>query len=95
MKFLILLLLLCSVFSPPLTAYALDKAQIVVTPDDIEIKDKTLETSLIKAVKENGTLTSTRQVHSYMIAVLCEYPEKPKITKPYCTFRKVKVLPGE
>ena len=76
-------------------SYALVDTQVIVTTDDVEISDKILESKLIKAVKEKGVLTSTRQVHSYMIAVLCEYPEKSSKTKPYCSFRKIKVLPGQ
>lgn len=67
----------------------MDNSQVVVTPEDIEIKDKSLERKLIKVVKEKGVLTSSRQVNSYMLAVLCEYPQGK--AKPYCTFRKVKV----
>ena len=71
----------------PLSGYC---SEVVVTTEDVAIKDKALEAKLIKAVKENGSLTSTRQVHSYMIAVLCEYPKKSAKAKPYCTFRRVK-----
>lgn len=72
-----------------------DKEDVLVTSEDVTIKDKALEKKLLKAVKENGTLTSTRQVHSYMVAILCEYPTQDMKAKPYCSFRKVKVRSRE
>jgi hypothetical protein len=80
----------------PLTSFAYseaDKDEVVVVAEDILIKDKTLEKKLIKTLKENGTLTSTRQVDSYMLAILCEYPHKESKNKPSCNFRRVLVRP--
>lgn len=74
---------------------AADKDEVLVVPEDMEIKDSALEKKLLRAVKENGTLTSTRQLDSYILAVLCEYPPKDMKTKPYCVFRKVKVRAGK
>ena len=68
-----------------------DKSAIVVTAEDIPIKDPELEHKLNGLVKEKGTLTSTRQLDSYILAVLCEYPRQDMKTKPYCSFRKVKI----
>lgn len=82
-----LLILLSFILS--LSTFAND--EVVVIGEDISIKDKTLEKKLINTLKEKGTLTSTRQVDSYMLAVLCEYPHKDSKSKPYCNFRRVEI----
>jgi hypothetical protein len=63
---------------------------IVVTTEEVLITDKLLERRLALALKKEGLLTSTRQVNSYMIAVLCEYSEGPMASNPTCSFRRVK-----
>lgn len=92
MSFSIRFVTLVCVFLCPLFGYSTTE-KVLVFPDNIEIKDKMLESRLIKAVKKNGTLTNTRQVNSYMLAVLCEYPTKGSSIKPYCFFKKVKFEP--
>jgi hypothetical protein len=69
--------------------------EILVTSEDVEMKDSGLEKKLLKVVKRHGTLTSARQVHSYILAVLCEYPPPGSKAKPICSFRKVKVRAHE
>lgn len=91
MKYLIPLFVCSFVFvAKPVQAAGPSGGEIVVTSENIEISDKALERKLAKLVKEKGTLTSTRQVNSYMLALLCEYPHEGSKGKPICSFRKVK-----
>jgi hypothetical protein len=62
----------------------------VVTTEDVAIADQSLVRTLAPLLKKEGLLTSTRQVNSYMIAVLCEYSQSPATSKPTCSFRRLK-----
>ena len=88
MKTFVVLLFIVTFFSSMVMAGTTKGPE--VTAKEIDINDKDLEKKLLKLVKEKGTLTSFRQgTSSYMIAILCEYPEDTKADS-YCEFRKVK-----
>lgn len=77
------------------TSFAAENRVPVITTDDVAIDDPVLEQKLMVALKKVGKLTSVRQgTDSYMVAVLCEYPDSESGSskvKPSCSFRKIKM----